>query len=52
MPEYQEILTKLKGYGVDVDHYITLVRTLFGIPDEGGVIYLPNIFHSYIMLNI
>ncbi|KAJ9591398.1 hypothetical protein L9F63_002004 [Diploptera punctata] len=36
MPAYQELLDKLRGYGVDVDHYISLARALFGIPDDVG----------------
>ena len=31
LPEYQELLQQLKSYGVDVDRYIQLIRTLFGL---------------------
>ncbi|KAJ4440685.1 hypothetical protein ANN_08833 [Periplaneta americana] len=32
MPEYQELLQNLRDKGVDVDHFIELIRSLFGLP--------------------
>ncbi|XP_069704566.1 uncharacterized protein [Periplaneta americana] len=31
MPEYQDLLQKLRDKGVDIDHYIELIRALFGL---------------------
>ncbi|PSN48368.1 hypothetical protein C0J52_16187 [Blattella germanica] len=37
MPEYQALLDKLRDYGVDVDHYIELIRALFGLTKKSPV---------------
>jgi hypothetical protein len=34
IPEYQDLLQKLRDKGVDVDQIIALLRALFGLPRE------------------
>jgi hypothetical protein len=37
IPEYQDLLQKLRDKGVDVDQIIALLRALFGLPRKGNV---------------
>jgi len=37
LPEYQDLLQKLRDKGVDVDRIIELLRALFGLSRKGNV---------------
>jgi hypothetical protein len=37
MPEYQDLLQRLRDKGVDVDQIIELLRALFGLSRKGNV---------------
>ena len=37
LPEYQDLLQKLRDKGIDVDYFIELLRALFGLSRRGNV---------------